>query len=87
MLACRLARSSCILSAYGCPFLFPPKCAFVQSKLDALSLVCVQSYIQKLQEYYFAVLIYKFLIYVNDKGEESFYYNIKMCWIWLCIKR
>lgn len=40
--------------------------------MDALSLVCVQSYIQKLQEYYFAVLIYKFLIYVNDKGEESF---------------
>lgn len=37
--------------------------------MDTLSLVCVQSYIQKLQEYYFAVLIYKFLIYVNDKGE------------------
>lgn len=50
----------------------PQKCAFVQSKMGALSLVCVQSYIQKLQEYYFAVLIYKFLIYVNDKGEESF---------------
>lgn len=45
--------------------------------MNASSLVCVQSYIQKLQEYYFAVLIYKFLIYVNDKGEESFYYNIK----------
>ncbi len=50
--------------------------------MNALSLVCVQSYIQKLQEHYFAVLIYKSLIYVNDKGEESFYYNIKMCWIW-----
>lgn len=50
----------------------PPNVHLFGAKMNALSLVCVQSVIQKLQEYYFAVLIYKFLIYVNDKGEESF---------------
>lgn len=65
---------------------YPPKLHLFR-EMGASSLLCVQSYIQKWQEYYFAVLIYKSLVYVNDKGEESFYYNIKMCWIWLkCIK-
>lgn len=48
--ACRLARAL-VLSAYGCLFLFPSlplekKGAFVQNKMSALSLLCVQSYIQ-----------------------------------------
>lgn len=72
------------------PILIPPlpwrkkkKDAFIQSKMSALSLLCVQSYIIKLKEYYFAVLIYTFLIYVKNKGEKSVYYNITICWIWL----
>lgn len=57
-----------LMAALSYPLPHPPKkCAFVKSKMDALSPVCVQSYIQKLQ-YYFAVLIHKSLIYVNDKS-------------------
>lgn len=80
LLAC-LARAL-VFSLLMAALSYPPsplkKSAFIQSKMSALSLVCVQSSIQKLQEYYFAVLIYKFLIYVKHKGEDSFYYNIKI---------
>lgn len=56
------------------PILIPPlpwrKKAFIQSKVSAMSLLCVQSYIIKLKEYYFAVLIYTFLIYVEKTREK-----------------
>lgn len=53
--------------------------------MDALSLVCVKKLSTKMTGVLFCSLNIQFLIYVNDKGEES--YNIKMCWIWLCIKK
>lgn len=82
LLACRFARALVFSLLMAALSYFPPKNVHLfKAKRSALSLVCVQSSIQKLQEYYFAVLIYKFLIYVKDKGEESFYYNIKICWI------
>lgn len=84
LLACRLARALVFFLLMAALSYSHPKCAFVKSKMNAfVTCMCKKLYKKKLQEYYFAVLIYKFLVYVKDKGAESFYYNVKMCWKWL----
>lgn len=53
-------------SSYPTP---PQKCALFRAKRVHCHM-CVQSYIQKLQEYYFAVLIYKFFDLCERQGRR-----------------
>lgn len=72
LLACCLARAL-VFSAYGC-HVPPPK----QNEC-IVTCMCTKLY-TKLQEYYFAVLIYFFFLFwfMWKTREKSFYYNIKI---------